>query len=99
MSRIVKRLVIVAGVLIIIFLSMRIWARIYPEWLWFNSESINLSSVFWTILKTKLGLGIGFGLIFLALTLGNFYLVWRFALRKISEGNVIPIGGGQIILG
>jgi uncharacterized membrane protein (UPF0182 family) len=99
MSRIVKRLIIVVALLVVIILGMRIWARIYPEWLWFNSESINLSSVFWTILKTKLRLGIGFGFIFLALTLGNLFLLWRFALRRVAQDNVIPIGGGEITLG
>jgi len=99
MSRIVKRLIIVVVVLVVIVLGMRIWARIYPEWLWFNSVSINMLSVYLTILKTKLGLGIGFGFIFLVLSLGNLLLLWRFALRRVAADNVIPIGGGEITLG
>ena len=99
MNQMVKRLIIVAGVLAVIFVGMKIWASLYPEWLWFNSESINLSSVFLTILKTKLALGIGFGALFLALTLGNAFLLWKFALSKAPEDSVIPIGGGQFTLG
>ena len=99
MSGIMKRLVIVAVLLLAIFLGLRIWARIYPNWLWFSSESIGLSSVFWTILKTKLGLGIGFGLIFLVLTFGNFYLLWRLALHKAFSEDSVSIAGGQIALG
>ena len=99
MSQIKKRLIIVIGVLAVVYLGMRIWAKIYPDWLWFSSESINLSSVFWTILKTKLMLGIGFSLMFLVLTLGNLYLIWRLALRKAAENNVISVGGGEINLG
>jgi hypothetical protein len=99
MSQTVKRLVIVVVVLAILFIGIRIWVRIYPEWLWFKSESINLSSVFLTILKAKIGLGISFGALFLVLTVGNAFLLWIFALRKVSEDNVIPIAGGQIAVG
>jgi uncharacterized membrane protein (UPF0182 family) len=99
MSGTVKRLIIVVAVLAILFIGLRIWAKIFPEWLWFSSESINLSSVFWTVLKTKLGLGIGFGLLFLALALGNAFLLWKFALRKMADEDVMSVGGAEIPLG
>jgi uncharacterized membrane protein (UPF0182 family) len=99
MSGTVKRLIIVVAVLVVIFLGLRIWAKIYPEWLWFSSASIGLSSVFWTVLKTKLGMGIGFGLISLVLALGNVFLVWKFVLSKVTDENVITIGGGEIPAG
>ncbi|MFC1712960.1 UPF0182 family protein [Candidatus Poribacteria bacterium] len=99
MSGTMKRLIIVVAALVAIFLGLRIWARIYPEWLWFSSTSINFSSVFWTVLKTKLAMGIGFGLIFLVLTLGNVFLVWKFVLSKVADDNSIPIGGGEIPIG
>ena len=101
MNQMVKRLIIVAGVLVVILMGMRIWARYYPALLWFSSESINLSSVFWTILKTKVALGVIFGFAFLVLTLSNVFLVWRLVLRKVTTDNVIdiPIGGGQFSLG
>ena len=87
MNQVVKRLIIVVGVLAVIFVGMRVWARLYPEWLWFNSESINLSSVFLTILKTKLALGIGFGAVFLALALGNVRKVnVEFPTTRVSVG-------------
>ena len=99
MSGTVKRLIIVVAVLAAIFVGLRIWARIYPEWLWFSSASINLSSVFWTVLKTKLGMGMGFGLIALVLTLGNVFLVWKFVLSRVTDGSPIPIAGGEMPVG
>ncbi len=99
MSGTMKRLLIVAAALVAMFLGLRIWARIYPEWLWFNSASIGLSSVYMTILKTKLMMGIVFGLVFLVLALGNVFLMWKFVLSKVTDGTSIPIGGGQIPVG
>lgn len=98
MSGMMKRLIVVVGVLVIAFIGLRIWVKIYPDWLWF-AESVNFASVFLTILKTKLALGIGFGLISLILTLGNLLLLWKLALHKAAGDNVIPIGDGQINLG
>ena len=99
MSGMTKRLLIVVGVLVILFVGLRIWARLYPEWLWFGSESINLSSVFWTILKTRIGLGIGFGAIFLALAFGNVFLLWKFVLRRMPDEEMLSVGGTEIPLG
>lgn len=99
MSGTMKRLIIVVGVLAVLFMGLRIWARIYPEWLWFSSASIGFSSVFLTILKTKLALGIIFGLVFLVLSLINIFLIWKFALSKVTDESVIPIGGGEIPVG
>lgn len=101
MSRTVKIVIIVIAVLVVIFfgmLGMQIWVKIYPDWLWFKSQSINLLSVFLTTLKAKLGLGIGFGLIALVLTLGNLILLWRFALRSATIG-AIPVGQDQVTVG
>lgn len=99
MSKIVKRLVIIVVALVVIYLCLKIWARLYPEWLWFSSESLNLSSVFTTILKAKIGLGIGLGFLFLVLTLGNVLLLWKFALSKVATEGSIPIRGRQVPLG
>jgi len=98
MSGMVKRLIVVVGILVVLFIGLRIWVSIYPDWLWF-SESVNFASVFWTILKTKLALGIGFGAISLALTLGNLFLLWKFALHKAAADNIINVGDGQVNLG
>ena len=98
MSGMVKRLIVVVGILVVLFIGLRIWVSIYPDWLWF-SESVNFASVFWTILKTKLALGIGFGAISLVLTLGNLFLLWKFALHKAAADNIINVGDGQVNLG
>ena len=98
MSGMMKRLIIVIGVLVLAFIGLRIWAKIYPDWLWF-AESVNFASVFLTILKTKLALGIGFGLVSLVLTMGNLLLLWKLALHKVAGDNIIPVGDGQINLG
>ena len=34
--------------------------------------------------------------LFLVLSLGNFYLIWRFVLRKATPNSTIPIIGGQV---
>ncbi|MBD3182637.1 UPF0182 family protein [Candidatus Poribacteria bacterium] len=98
MSSTSKKIIVVIIVLAAIIIGLRIWASIYPEWLWFNSESLDFASVFLTILRTRIALGFGFGILFLALTAGNFYLLWRFVLSKsLSDDDVIPIIGGVAV--
>lgn len=99
MSGTVKRLIIVIAVLAALLIGLRIWARIFPEMLWFSSASINLSAMFWTVLKTKVAMGLGFGAIFLALTLGNVFLIWKFVLSRMSDDNVISISGTELPMG
>ncbi len=55
-------------------------AHIYTEWLWFDQD-VRYPQVFWTILRTRIGLGLAFGLGFLALTLGNVWIARRLAPR------------------
>ena len=99
MSSIMKRLFIVVIVLFVLFVGFRIWALLYPDWLWFKSPAINMASVFSTMLITKIVLGLGFGALFLVITLGNAFLLWKFALSKAAEINVIPIYGTNVNLG
>lgn len=47
----------------------------YADWLWF--KSLGYQTVFLTILFTKLGLGVFFGVLFLAIAGSNLYLAWR----------------------
>jgi uncharacterized membrane protein (UPF0182 family) len=51
----------------------------YADWLWF--KSLGYQTVFLTILFTKLGLGVLFGVLFLAIVGGNLYLAWRLDTR------------------
>ena len=77
MSGTAKRLIIVVVVLAVILTGLQIWARIFPEWLWFSSASIGLSSVFWTVLKTKLAMGIGFGFLFIVISSVLFFFFFK----------------------
>ena len=45
-----------------------IWAllSIYPDWLWF--ENLHFSSVFWTMMLSRLGLGIAIWIVFILIT-------------------------------
>lgn len=52
---------------------------LYTDWLWF--QEVGYWSVFWTVLKTKVGLGALLGLGFFVLAFGNAYLARRLAPR------------------
>jgi len=73
-----KKLIIGFGLLVIIFL----WSvvSICPDWLWFGN--LNFSSVFWTMLLSKLGLGLAVGLVFILIISLNFY-----AAKRLIPGN------------
>jgi uncharacterized membrane protein (UPF0182 family) len=68
-----KRLLIVLGILVVIL----VWvvASIYPDWLWF--ERLTFSSVFWTMLLSKLGFGLASWLAFLLILFANLYVARR----------------------
>jgi len=53
---------------------------LYTEWLWF-SQDVRYPQVFSTVLWTKIELGLAFGIVFLALVLGNVWLARRLARR------------------
>ncbi|MGQ9610849.1 MAG: UPF0182 family membrane protein [bacterium] len=98
MSQRIKRVIVVLAIIIVLFVILRIWVRIYPDWLWFSSQSINLLSVYTTILKTKILLGLGFGLLFLILSVGSFFLVWQLHL-KAQFFDAISVGERRIAIG
>lgn len=98
MGQRLKRIVIVAAIIIVILIALRIWVKIYPDWLWFASQSVNLLSVYTTILKTKISLGLGFGFLFLILSLGNFFIVWQLRL-KAEFFDAISVGERRIAVG
>ena len=52
----------------------------YTEWLWFKFD-VRFPQVFWTVLTTKIGLGLVFGFSFLILVLGNVEVARRMARR------------------
>ncbi|UCC48894.1 MAG: UPF0182 family protein, partial [Gemmatimonadota bacterium] len=83
-GRRVRRRALRWTILILLLLVLFSWLPrllgIYTEWLWFKFD-VRFASVFWTILTTKIGLGLVFGLVFLALVIGNVELARRFARR------------------
>ncbi|MDI6814687.1 MAG: UPF0182 family protein [Dehalococcoidales bacterium] len=79
-----RRWLIIIGGVVLFFIAITIWKGIYTEWLWFRS--LGFSSVYTTILTTKVWLFFAGTLIFLALLISNLMLARR--LSPISGGNI-----------
>ena len=88
-----NRIIIVAVVLAIIIGGGALFVKIYPDLLWF--DMIGYLAIYKTVLLTKIGLGIGVGGFFLAVTLINLYLLYRFTPSRLSPTLVesIPLEG------
>ncbi len=67
--------IIVIAVVILLFLALSVMSGFYVDLLWF--KEVKLSSVFWTVLRTKAVLGLIFGLLFFALLYVNLLIVRR----------------------
>ena len=98
MSSRAKKFAIIVAIIAVIFIALQIWAKIYPDWLWFSSPSVNMGSVFMTTLKAKIGMGVVFGLIAFTVTIGNLILLWKLALKTFTD-SVVPIGENRIPIG
>ncbi len=70
-------MLIAFGLLLALFLSASGLAQLYTDWLWF--DSLDLTSVWSTVLGTKLVLGFGFALIFAGLLWVNLFIADRLA--------------------
>ncbi len=88
-----KRWLIISGGVILFFIALSIWRGIYTEWLWFGS--LGFSSVYTTILTTRVWLFFAGALIFLALLMPNLFLARR--LSPIS-GDTVFIGQGLVVV-
>ncbi len=88
-----RRWLIIIGTLVFLFIIAAIGRGIYTEWLWF--DSLGFSSVYTTILTTKLWLFAAGAFVFLMLLLSNLFLARR--LSPVSEDNVF-IGQGLVIV-
>jgi uncharacterized membrane protein (UPF0182 family) len=64
-------------IFLVFFLSRGVY--IYTEWLWFGE--VGYTSVFWKMLLTQLGLGLGAGGVFFIFIYGNIMLARRLAPR------------------
>lgn len=93
MSDRLKRLIIVFAVLAGLWILIKIWVAIYPDWLWFSV--LNYLPIYKKILGTKILMGVTFTSILLIVVLGNLYLIRRLAPRPFNLNVVeaIPIGG------
>lgn len=78
-----RRLGIFVGVLFAAWMLLRLWAWLMPEWWWFTSVSIasgsDYSRVFWTILSTKVLIGMVVGGVLWGASWLNIWLCHRFA--------------------
>ncbi|MFB3880685.1 MAG: UPF0182 family protein [Armatimonadota bacterium] len=74
------------AVLLVLFFLVFWWLpgllRLYTDWLWFRFD-VRYPTVFWTVLTTKLLLGIAFGALFFVLVMGNVELARRLARRTL----------------
>jgi len=69
-----KKKVLIGFGLFILFLLWLVLS-IYPDWLWFGN--LRFSSVFWTMLLSKLGFGLGVWLVFILIISLNLYTASR----------------------
>jgi uncharacterized membrane protein (UPF0182 family) len=82
-----RRWLIIIGALVSLFIIATISKGIYTEWLWF--DSLAFSSIYTTILTTRVWLFFVGALVFLALLLSNLFLA-----RRLS-----PPGGDNVFIG
>ncbi len=94
MSSRLKNLIILIAIFVGIGIIFKIFVAIYPDWLWF-SEAVGYSSVFKTILFTKILMGVICSLFLLAVVIGNLYIIKKIAPPSFKSNimQAIPIGG------
>ena len=73
------------GILFGIFVVFVLFSTVYTDYLWFRS--MEFDHVFTTLLWTRIGLFVAFGLILAAVTTGNAWVAWRLRPRTISFGH------------
>jgi uncharacterized membrane protein (UPF0182 family) len=67
--------IVAIGIVILLFIIFTVMTGFYVDLLWFRE--VDLSSVFWTVLRTKALLGLIFGLLFFGLLFANMLIVRR----------------------
>ena len=67
--------IVAIGIFILLFIIFTVMSGFYVDLLWFRE--VDLQSVFWTVLRTKVLLGLVFGLLFFGLLYANMLIVRR----------------------
>ena len=74
-----RLVIIVVGVLAALLVAFTALSGFFVDVLWFRE--VHLSDVFWTVLRTKVVLGLAFGLTFFVLLFSNLWIVRRITPR------------------
>ncbi len=80
LRRRITRWIILGLLALVLFWWVPQLLHLYTEWLWFKFD-VRFPDVFWTLLSTKIGLGVVFGCAFFALVLANIEVARRMAHR------------------
>lgn len=75
MTKVRRTALLIIAILVLIFLFFMLLSGFYTDLLWF--QQLGLSSVFWTVLKAKLGVFIAFSVLFLVFFMGNVLIARR----------------------
>lgn len=67
--------VVIAAVVLAFVLSISTLVRLYTDLLWFRE--VHFTSVFWTVIRSEVVLGVGLGLVFFLFCLANLFIVGR----------------------
>src|SRR5256885_12084289 len=73
--RIRRALVAAAGVVLLFVISISTIVRLYTDLQWYRE--VRFTSVFWTILRSEVLLGVGLGILFFLFCLANLFIVNR----------------------
>ena len=78
-SRRRRLIIIVAAVLAALVVAFTALSGFFVDVLWFRE--VGFSDVYWTVLRTRVLLGLAFGLVFFALLFANLWIVRRITPR------------------
>src|SRR5258708_36217200 len=68
-------LLVVAGIVLLFVISISTIVRLYTDLQWYRE--VRFTSVFWTILRSEVLLGLGLGIVFFLFCLANLFIVAR----------------------
>src|SRR5207248_5926105 len=74
-----RLLIAIALVIVLAFIALNVLSTFYVDLLWFRE--VGFSSVFWTVIRTKVLLGVIFGAAFFVLLFANLWIVRRITPR------------------